>query len=89
MQGRSNNMTQKSVEVFLDILTDEEVNNRLSREIFKLLTSIGIREKYYTEGTNHIRAFTKGNESEISEKVTRIEKLPHVKRILKEILVPV
>jgi len=81
-------MTQIPVEVFLDILTDEP-NDRLSRKILKLLTNLGIQEKYFTEGTNHIRVFTKGYDSEITEKITKIQTLPHVKKIVKEILVPV
>jgi hypothetical protein len=87
MQWRNNTMTQKS-EVFLEIFTDN-TSEQLLKAVLKSLATYGIRERYYTEGTNHIRAFTKGNESEISEKVTRIQELPHVKKVMKEILVPV
>jgi len=89
MQWRNNAMTQKSPpEVYLEIYTDN-TSEQLLKAVLKSLAAYGIRERYYTEGTNHIRAFTKGNESEIFEKVTRIQKLPHVKKVMKEILVPV
>jgi len=83
---KQDNYTVTQERVFLEIMTDD-TNDKLSKKILKMLETLGIEEYYYTHGTNYIRAFTKGNESEISEKVSELKKNPHVKKISKEILV--
>ena len=76
------------VEVFLDILTDEP-NDRISKHILKLLDRLGIKERHFTSGTNHIRAFTTWKETEISTNVKEVENIPHVKTVKARILMPI